>query len=177
VRRFHRRTHPRWKQYDYRLPGTYFVTTITLGRIPLLGDLQERECVLSPAGVLVRNAWRRIPEAVPGVNLDAFVVMPDHVHAVLVLPERAGTEPLALSRIVGWAKSRSAHEINALRGTPGHRVWQASFHDRIVRDAEALDRIRNYIESNPYRGWERLMSRHGAPMTRAPGPPRPDSPR
>ena len=160
MRRFHDRIHPRWTQYDYRLPGTYFVTTITLDRVPLLGALEQGECLRSPFGDVVRDVWQRIPEGVPGVELDAFVVMPDHVHALIVLSDRNESTPLALSRIVGWAKSRSAHGINLLRGTPGQRVWQASFHDRIVRDAEALMRIRDYIERNPRRGWERLMS-HG----------------
>lgn len=156
MRRFHDRIHPRWKECDYRLPGTYFVTTITLERIPLLGALEQGQCVPSPFGEIVRDVWQRVPENVPGVMLDAFVVMPDHIHALIVLPDCNESTPIALSRIVGWAKSRSAHGINLLRGTPGQRVWQTSFHDRIVRDTEALIRIRDYIESNPKRAWNRL---------------------
>lgn len=158
MQRFHSRIHPRWDKYDYRLPGTYFVTTITLGRAPLLGVLRDGGCVLSRLGAIVQDTWRRIPEQLPGVELDAFVVMPDHVHALLVLPVQAEADAISLSRIVGWAKSRSTHEINLMRATPGSRFWQASFHDRVVRDAEALNRIRDYIEANPRRGWERMTS-------------------
>lgn len=158
MRRFYDRIHPRWKEYDYRLSGTYFVTTITLERVPLLGALKHGQCVLSPFGEIVRDVWERVPGNVPGVLLDAFVVMPDHIHALIVLAVCNESTPLALSRIGGWPKSRSAHAINLRRGTPGQRVWQASFHNRIVRDTDALSRIRDYIESNPRRGWERLMA-------------------
>lgn len=151
MRTFYTRSNPRWTRYDYRLPGIYFVTTNTLERVPLLGALRRGECVLSPSGRIVRDTWRRISERFPGVELDAFVVMPDHVHALLVLPEQPESEAISLSSIVGWAKSRSAHEINALRGTPGARVWHTSFHDRILRDPEALHRVRRYIENNPRR--------------------------
>lgn len=85
MRRFHSRTHPRWRLYDYRLPGTYFVTAITLDRVPLLGALEQGECLLSPFGEIVRDVWQRIPEEVPGVGLDAFVIMPAHVHALIAL--------------------------------------------------------------------------------------------
>lgn len=146
MRTFYTRIHPRWKRYDYRLPGIYFVTAVTLDRARLFGVLRRGECVLSPLGVIVRDAWRCIPERFPGVELDAFVVMPDHVHALLVLPESASN---SLSEIVGWAKSRSAHGINVMRGTGGSRIWQTSFHDSIVRTARGRDRVRQYIESNP----------------------------
>lgn len=151
MRKFYTRIHPRWKRYDYRLPGIYFVTTNTFERAPLFGVLRRGECALSPLGQIVRDAWHRVPERFPGVELDAFVVMPDHVHALLMLPEQPESQAISLSSIVGWAKSRSAHEINVLRGTPGARVWHTSFHDSILRDAEALERVRRYIALNPRR--------------------------
>lgn len=151
MRKFHTRLHPRWKRHDYRLSGIYFVTTNTFERAPLLGELRRGECDLSPFGQIVRDIWRRTPERFPGVELDAFVVMPDHVHALLMLPERPESEAVALTSIVGWAKSRSAHAINGSRGTPGARIWHTSFHDRILRDPEALHRVRRYIENNPRR--------------------------
>lgn len=159
MRKFYTRIHPRWKGYDYRLAGIYFVTTNTFDRAPLFGVLRRGECTLSPIGQIARDTWRRIPAQFPGVELDAFVVMPDHVHALLMLPERPEAEAISLSSIVGWAKSRSSRDINAVRGTPGARVWHTSFHDSILRDAEALGRIRRYIELNPRRASREVMRR------------------
>lgn len=155
--RSHDRLHPRWAQYDYRLPGIYFVTTITFERAPLLGALQRATCVLSLFGRIVHDTWRSIHKRFDGVELDAFVVMPDHVHALITLPEQPESAAVSLSSIVGWAKSRSAHDINVARSTPGSRVWQTSFHDSILRDANALYRVRRYIELNPRRAWRKSL--------------------
>lgn len=130
----------------------YFVTAITRDRARLFGVLMGGRCVLSPSGLIVRDTWKRLPERFPCVELDAFVVMPDHVHALILMREQLGPELASLSDIVRWAKSRSAHEINAMRGTPGSRVWQTSFHDSIVRTRLGCDRVRRYIELNPRRG-------------------------
>lgn len=155
MRSFQSRIHPRWSRYDYRLPGLYFVTTITLDRVPMLGALCRGECVLSPFGLIVHRTLQQIPQRFPGVELDAFIVMPDHVHAligILEQPAATGTPRTSLSDVVCWAKSRSAHEINVMRETPGNRIWQTSFHDSIVRTPDGRDRIRRYIELNPRRG-------------------------
>ncbi len=130
----------------------YFITTVTLGCAPLLGALRHGECALSTFGLVVRRVWQDIPQRFPGVELDTFVVMPDHVHALLAMPEQTAEAGTSLSDVARWAKSRSAHEINVMRGTLGARIWQASFHDRIARTPDARDRIRRYIELNPRRG-------------------------
>jgi len=149
--KFYTRIHPRWDRCDYRLPGIYFVTAVTHERAPLLGTLRGGRYAFSPSGLIVRDTWQRIPERIPAVELDTFVVMPDHVHALIALHERPEPEATPLSQIVGWAKSRSAHTINVMRGMPGCKVWQTNFHDSIVRSSEAVYRIRNYINSNPRR--------------------------
>lgn len=129
----------------------YFVTAITHGRARLLGVLMRGRCVLSPSGLIVRNTWERIPTRFPGVELDTFVVMPDHVHALILMREQREPHTTSLSDVVRWAKSRSAHEINAMHGTPGNKIWQTSFHDSIVRTDRGRDRVRRYIEMNPRR--------------------------
>ncbi|HEV2643772.1 MAG TPA: transposase, partial [Candidatus Elarobacter sp.] len=151
MRKFGNRTSPRWQHHDYALPGAYFVTAVTRNRSPLLGSLRGDECALSSAGLFVRDVWRSIPQRFAGVELDAFVVMPDHVHALLMIHERPESAMRSLSAIVQWAKSRSAHHINVSNGTLGKPVWQASFHDRVARTIAERDRIRRYIEDNPRR--------------------------
>jgi len=73
--------------------------------------------------------------------------MPNHVHGILVLV-RAGHAP-PLQTVVGSFKSAAAGEVNRVGGTPGAAVWQRGYHDHIVRDEEDLERIRDYVATNP----------------------------
>jgi REP element-mobilizing transposase RayT len=138
----------------------YFVTTITHNRNPILGVATRRGIALSPAGCTVRRCWLMVPEQFAGVVIDQFVVMPNHVHAIVVLlrrPERTAS----LSLVVGWTKQRATLDIRAQVPTGGAPIWQRSFHDRIIRDRDALARVRNYINANPSHAWRagRLRSR------------------
>ena len=96
-------------------------------------------------------AWNDLPKHFPGLLLDAFVVMPNHVHGILFLtPTASGAPPRhRLGEIVRAFKAYSARRINARRNTPGCSVWQRNYHERIVRDEEELARIRRYIAENP----------------------------
>ncbi len=134
--------------FDYSSPGGYFVTICTHRREQLFGQCLEGEVRLAPAGLAVFASWLEIP-AHSHVELDAFVVMPNHVHGILFLV-RAGHAP-PLQTMVGSFKSAAAREVNRVRGTPGATVWQRGYHDHIVRGEEDLERIREYIVTNPAR--------------------------
>src|SRR5438093_11027198 len=82
--RHHRRS-IRLRDYDYTWAGMYFVTICTYERTCCLGAVVGGEAVLSDAGRIVERAWWHLPQRFPGVNVDAFVVMPNHVHGILVL--------------------------------------------------------------------------------------------
>ena len=130
---------------------------------------------------IVRDCWLDLPNHYPHVLLDAFVVMPDYVHGIVVLLDtfgaglddaraglqhRAGLKPAptggnafvdvgvrhGLPEIVRALKTFSARRINATRGTPGASVWQRGYYERIVRNERELDLTREYIASNP-RNW------------------------
>lgn len=135
----------RIRGYDYRRPGLYFVTMVTWRRKRALGQVVNGRVLLSSAGEAVRSAWHEIPAHCPGVTLDAFMVMPDHVHGVLFLQRSL----LTLGQVVGLFKSAASNAINRARGTPGAPVWQSSFYERIILDNEAWATIRRYIEQNP----------------------------
>src|SRR6185312_14689398 len=85
MQKFYSRTHPRWRSYDYMQPGVYFVTTITHGRSPLLGAPTRHGIVLTQTGNTAHRCWLMVPARFDGVLIDRFVVMPDHVHAIVVL--------------------------------------------------------------------------------------------
>lgn len=163
------RLHPGHSRTTYRYPGVYFVTIITHLRQPLLGTPVGTSVSLSSAGEVVARCWEEIPMRFPHVRLDSFVIMPDHIHGILILqspvssPIRPhgsgpglpkgppGLEPRSLGAIVGSFKSTASREINRVRGTPGARVWQRNFHEHVLPDQESVRRVRRYITRNPSR--------------------------
>ena len=100
--------------------------------------------------------------------LDEYVVMPNHVHGVLVITgegEGAGDSRIAptgeagagrkdLGSLIGAFKTVAAKRVNVARGAPGRRLWQRNFYERVVRSEEDMNRIRAYIRDNPFH-WER----------------------
>jgi putative transposase len=122
---------------------------------------------LSEEGVIVRAEWLRTPSIRPGIILDEWVVMPDHFQAVLFIdaddhrgmrdvgahrcaPEMAlYRPPRTLGSVIAQFKSTTTRIINDLRRTPGEKVWQRGYHDRIIRNEVELDKTRLYIRNNP----------------------------
>jgi REP element-mobilizing transposase RayT len=159
----HHRRSIRLKGYDYTQAGVYFITICTQDRACLFGEVVGGEMRVNPLGEIVAWTWNDLPNHNPHVELDAFVVMPNHVHGIIVIvdnPVGAGSEPAptmamvtirrhGLPEIVRQFKTFSARRINALRGTPGIPVWQRNYYEHIIRDEESLKRIREYIANNP----------------------------
>jgi hypothetical protein len=143
-----RRAGARPPTFNGPAPSAFRITLCTAGRARLLGTVTESAVILSPAGRVVQVEWLRTAFLRPAVRLDAYVVMPDHFHGILLLegPEVAGS----VGAIVAGFKASSALRINQLRGTPGGIVWQRGCHGRPVRPAE-LDAVREHIRANPLR--------------------------
>lgn len=170
----HPRKQLRLPDYDYSLPGSYFVTICTASRHRIFDKRQFQQTAL--------NVWRNIGRVYDHVHPDAFVVMPDHVHGVVVLREpeskietrvgegvspssKASPEhPLTpsptqgpgshskrpgLFEVMRYFKNTTARRINAQRGTQGVSVWQRRYFESIIRSGRSLDARRNYIYSNP----------------------------
>ncbi|HEX9372473.1 MAG TPA: transposase [Roseiflexaceae bacterium] len=161
--RHHRRS-LRLKGYDYTQPGAYFVTICVYQRQHLFGNIEDGVVVLSLYGQEVARCWRALPRFFPSITLDEYVVMPDHLHGIIVI-QRAqrtagasagegdgvwrGTTPSSLSAILQNFKSISTRRINPLRAAPGAPLWQRDFYEHIIRDSEALERVRAHIVANP----------------------------
>ena len=157
VRSWDARRSPRLVGYDYSQAGLYFVTACTWNREPVLGDVIAGGMRLSPAGRAVASAWETLPVRFPAVDLDAFVVMPNHVHGILFLGANPAlpkdTAAPTLAAVLRAFKSVSAIDANRTLNRPGRPFWQRSYHDHIIRHDRALDRIRRYIADNPAR-WD-----------------------
>jgi putative transposase len=138
--------------YDYSTSGAYFVTIVTRGRELLFLEQELRAAA--------ETCWRWLEIQYAHVSLDEFVVMPNHLHGVLVIKDAEGGQsqtgsnypaarPKPLGGLIGAFKTVSTQEINKLRGIAGVPVWQRNYYERIVRNDAELARIRDYILANP----------------------------
>lgn len=168
--RHHRRS-MRLKGYDYGAAGAYFITICTYQRHCLFGEIIDGEMHLNEFGRVVADCWDAIPGHFPSIQLDESVVMPNHVHGILVVtdtprrgmalpcpyPTMPRTEtrefgkPLAqtISTVVGSFKSAVTKRINILRNAPRTPVWQRNFYDHIIRHEASMQRIQHYVQTNP----------------------------
>ena len=170
----HHRRSIRLQGYDYTQAGAYFITICVQYRECVLGDIVNGEIHLSEWGQVVQTEWDQLPRRFPNIETDAFAIMPNHIHGIVMIPGRWGTagrapthraptvtverfgQPLpgSIPTIVRSFKSAITKRINALRGTPGVPFWQRNYWEHVVRDENDLNRIRQYIENNPLRWHE-----------------------
>ncbi len=173
----HHRHSIRLQGYDYSQAGAYFLTVCAYSRECLFGEVVDGKMQLNEYGEIVQDEWMRTGVIRSDVVLDAFVVMPNHVHGIIVLvgatrrvalpgritPDgnagagRQNPAPIrpraavsgSIGAIVGQFKSVVSRRINRLRGVSGAPVWQRNYYDHIIRNQGALDAIRRYIQCNP----------------------------
>lgn len=166
-----RRKSLRLPQYDYSQGGAYFVTICAQGRKCLFGSVIGGEMQLNDHSKLVTTCWHNLSFHYPAIILDAFVVMPNHMHGIIILVgagsprpnaatvartvEGGETPPLqkypTLGQIVGYFKFQSSKRINELREMVRAPVWQRGYYEHVIRDDQSLNRIREYIATNPQR--------------------------
>ena len=140
--------------WDYSANGAYFLTICTSQRVRAFGDVQTDGIHLSVLGTVVAQQLLEITRGRPGLCLDVWVIMPDHVHLIVVYeghPENRVPVDLLVAELkatVTWAARRMG--VLATR----QPLWQRGFHDRVVRDEGELRQLREYIVTNPCR-WMR----------------------
>jgi putative transposase len=162
----HHRRSIRLKGYDYARPGAYFVTICVRERECALGGVVDGEMVLNDWGRIVAESWSWLAEQYPYITLDEWVVMPNHLHGIIIINDDAGRgasrrAPTAmvpakrkpLGQLVGAFKTVSTKRINQMRDTASTPFWQRGFYEHIVRNDRELDAIRQYIIYNPLK-WE-----------------------
>ena len=163
--RRHRRS-TRLSEFDYTRQGAYFVTMCTQNRMCLFGEIVNGEMRMNELGRVAHSVWKEIPAHFPQVETDAWVVMPNHVHGILLIAHNArathasplrpssGPPKRSLGAIVGSYKSAVSKRINQSCRTPGVPLWQRSYYDHVIRNDADLNRIRQYIAENPARWHE-----------------------
>jgi putative transposase len=149
----------RLKDYDYTQAGAYFVTICTQGKACILGKVVNGEMRVNKYGNIVDKYWHMIPDHFSNTEIDQFVIMPNHIHGIIVLiNKRRGevTAPLrkhTLGQIVAYFKYQTVKSINQTHKTPGNQVWQRNYYEHVIRNADDLNEIRQYILDNPVK-WD-----------------------
>lgn len=141
--------------YDYSQAGAYFVTICAFQRECLFGLVNDATVELTEAGRVVGEEWHSLPARFPDGDFDAFVVMPNHVHGIIVCRgidgKGAASSAPTLSRIIRVFKSLSAIRVNQVLLRRGKPLWQRKYYEHIVRDEHSLYTIQEYIATNPLR--------------------------
>jgi REP element-mobilizing transposase RayT len=138
----------RLSRYDYSQPGYYFVTICTSNRHEFFGSVETGIMSLSEAGKIANEVWLRTPKVYQNIDIDEYVVMPNHLHGVVIIKpgEQATGLHYNLSRIIGSYKNVVAKDIHT--NCDINFGWQPSFYDHVIRNNEGLDKIREYIRNN-----------------------------
>ncbi len=159
-KKLRRRNSLRLEGYDYSEPGAYFITTVTHQRACLFGKVVNREMQLNASGKMVEKVWSELPKHYPHIELGMFIVMPNHVHGIIIIDEDVGaglrpapTKKHGLSEIIRAFKSFSSRHIHEIDEFSPERIWQRGFHDRILRNEKEWQNVHLYIEANPV-NWE-----------------------
>ncbi len=152
----------RWVGYDYSQDNLYFVTSCVKDRICCFGEIKNHQMILNQNGLIAEKQWFWLAEQYSYLKLHAFVVMPNHIHGIIEIKRDyiVGTgrdlslrynpnhqKIKSLSELMGSYKTTTSKQIH-LSGNVSFN-WQRSFHDHVIRNEQAFERISNYIINNP----------------------------
>jgi hypothetical protein len=170
------RKSPRWSAYDYSNAGMYFITIVTKGRENFLGRIEDGIMYPDEIGLFVLTAWQNTPSLRPDMNiqLEEFVLMPNHFHGILIIGENQFNQRLTYDNNkfdmpentflnispVNQFGPQSKNLAAIIRGFKAsvtsyaiqHKIpfeWQSRYHDHIIRDYISYLKIANYIIGNP----------------------------
>lgn len=143
----------RARGWDYSGPGRYFITICAKNHAHYFGHIRDAVMHHSEIGAIAHQCWADIPIYYPNATLGDFVIMPNHMHGILILSGdgRFKTNPSATSHIIRMYKATVTKRCNSLN----HKLrWMRNYHDIIIRDDRAFDIISRYIRNNP-RKWNK----------------------
>ncbi len=171
----HHRRSIRLKNYDYSQLGAYFVTICTKQGMHLFGEIKDNQMVLSRQGEIAYNMWLTLPNRFPGIELDHFVVIPNHVHGIIVRTERlipelqearkVFTSPdqmnkMQLHRSSPYRSQMLCEIVRIYKGATCYYArrsnegangfdWHRDHFEHVIRNDEELNTMRTYIINNP----------------------------
>ena len=161
----HNRRSIRLQEFDYTQPAAYFITICTYQRENSLGNIEQNQMRLNKFGKIVADHWQHLPGFFSNVKLDEWVIMPNHIHGIILLHSQknliSGPSPTkkpavksgSINAIIQNFKSTSTRKINSLMNQRGVPFWQRNYYEHIIRNDDSLHQIREYIHNNPIQ-WE-----------------------
>jgi len=165
--KYQHRSSIRLRKYDYTEPNWYYITICTHDRENIFGKIQRSKMILNEFGKIVDEEWLKTKEIRKNIDLDYYVIMPNHFHGIIIIESRdtarcvptnenrafGQIQPGSLGAIVRSFKSAVTKRINEIREKPGSSVWQRNYYEHILRNEMDLYFTRRYIELNPLK-WE-----------------------
>ena len=170
----HHRRSIRLKGYDYSQEGLYFLTICTQNREHIFGTIENEEMLLNEYGNITRDYWNDIPTHYNNVELDEYIIMPNHLHGIVRFNIPVGVQFIAsdngitssnqiinqpkqgainrtptVGNVVRAFKARCTHAINKFNETIGVSIWQRNYYEHIIRNEESYHQISEYINYNP----------------------------
>jgi REP element-mobilizing transposase RayT len=168
----HHRRSIRLKNHNYSQPGYYFLTICTYQRQSWFGEIKNDRMYLNQIGKIVAEEWLNTPKIRSNFLLDEWVILPNHLHGIVIINEHileigkgnrdilgARDAPLrqeanSISSFVAGFKSAVTKRINLLRDNRDIPIWQRNYYESIIRDEQSLIAIREYINNNPFQ-WKK----------------------
>lgn len=138
------RKNPRASWWDYTNCASYFITICTKEKAHYFGEIIKDEMILSKVGIIADLLWYELKNRFTHIEFDDFVIMPNHIHAIITLMET--DKPISVSTVIGGYKSAVTKHCNRLKLD---MVWQSRFYDSIIRNEAMYNNIKNYIQNNP----------------------------
>ncbi len=149
--------------WDYGLSAHYFVTICIKGRVCFFGEIINKQMKLSPVGQIVYHEIQKTGLMRPDIQLEQFVVMPNHVHLIVHITKDNVQQSIEYKNIFGPQRNNLASIIRGLKGATTSRIkaaygegyfsWQSRYHEHIIRDELEFGRIQKYIQENSEK-WE-----------------------
>ena len=147
--------------YNYASSGYYFVTLVAKNRHKYFSAINDGNVILTDIGEIIKQSWLYIPISSPFVILDEYVIMPNHVHGILLIDNPNEGLELKEKKFEIRKKSlsivmrtfKASVTARARKEHPDIKLWQSRFYDSIIRNETHLQNVRKYIENNPLQ-WE-----------------------
>ncbi len=154
----------RLSSWDYSSPGWYFVTVCTKQMKSYFGRIDQGSSILNKLGQTVYKYWSEITQHHNNTSIDKFIVMPNHVHGIIVIVETLHATSLPRSKMSSISPRKgslgviirsfkSAVTRWARKNAYPNFAWQPRFYDHIIRNDDSLSWIRSYIQNTP-QDWE-----------------------
>jgi len=152
----------RLRNRDYSTNGRYYITICTQNRECTFGNIIDNIMKLNESGKIVKYEWVKTARIRPNIQLDKYIIMPNHIHGIIIINNYGGVWQCAptiknefrspsqtIGSIIRGFKSAVTKHINKIRHTPAKAVWQRNYYEYIIRNRYDMGRIRQYIEMNP----------------------------